>query len=97
MPIISSTATTLAAFIPLAFWPGIVGNFMQYLPLTLIIVLTSSLLVALVINPVFTATFMKVDKRLEQKSARQRKRRNVQGVDLETALIPECYQVNQKR
>ncbi|MCB0602708.1 MAG: efflux RND transporter permease subunit [Saprospiraceae bacterium] len=77
MPIISSTATTLAAFIPLAFWPGIVGNFMQYLPLTLIIVLTSSLLVALVINPVFTATFMKVDKRLEQKSARQRKRRNV--------------------
>jgi len=61
MPIIASTATTLAAFIPLAFWPGIMGKFMQYLPFTLIIVLSSSLFVALVINPVFTSRFMKVD------------------------------------
>jgi multidrug efflux pump len=60
MPIISSTATTLAAFAPLAFWPGIMGEFMMYLPLTLIITLGSSLFVALVINPVFIATFMKV-------------------------------------
>lgn len=61
LPIISSTATTLAAFIPLAFWPGIIGEFMLYLPLTLIITLGSSLFVALVINPVFIATFMRVD------------------------------------
>lgn len=59
-PIIASTATTLAAFIPLALWPGIMGEFMFYLPLTLIIVLGSSLFVALVINPVFTAVFMSV-------------------------------------
>ena len=53
LPIIASTATTLAAFLPLAFWPGLMGEFMKYLPITLIIVLTSSLFVALVINPVF--------------------------------------------
>lgn len=59
-PIIASTATTLAAFLPLAIWPGIMGEFMKYLPITLIIVLGSSLFVALVINPVFTALFMVV-------------------------------------
>ncbi len=62
-PIIASTATTLAAFIPLAFWPGIMGEFMKYMPITLIIVLSSSLAVALIINPVFTYYFMKVDKK----------------------------------
>ncbi|MEX1003318.1 MAG: efflux RND transporter permease subunit [Crocinitomicaceae bacterium] len=60
-PIIASTATTLGAFIPLAFWPGIMGEFMKYLPITLIIVLGSSLFVALVINPVLTAMYMKVE------------------------------------
>ena len=76
MPIIASTATTLAAFVPLAFWPGIMGQFMKYLPITLIIVLTSSLIVALVINPVFTATFMKVDERAAELAGRNKKRRN---------------------
>ncbi|GJM61108.1 efflux RND transporter permease subunit [Persicobacter diffluens] len=60
LPIISSTATTLAAFLPLAFWPGMMGEFMKYLPITLMITLGSSLFVALVINPVFIAHFMKV-------------------------------------
>jgi len=60
-PIITSTATTLAAFLPLAFWQGTVGEFMKFLPITLIIVLSSSLFVALVINPVLTALFMKVE------------------------------------
>jgi multidrug efflux pump subunit AcrB len=59
-PIIASTGTTLAAFIPLALWPGLMGEFMKYLPITLIIVLGSSLFVALVINPVLTAVWMKV-------------------------------------
>lgn len=59
MPIIASTATTLAAFVPLAFWPGIMGEFMKYLPITLIIVLGSSLFVALVINPVLAVVYMK--------------------------------------
>ncbi|WP_375581433.1 efflux RND transporter permease subunit [Marivirga tractuosa] len=62
LPIISSTATTLAAFLPLAFWPGIIGEFMKYLPITLIITLGSSLFVALVINPVFIASFMRLDE-----------------------------------
>lgn len=60
MPIISSTATTLAAFLPLALWPGLMGQFMSYLPLGVMITLTSSLFVALVINPVLIASFMKV-------------------------------------
>lgn len=61
-PIISSTSTTLAAFLPLAFWPGIMGEFMKFLPITLIVTLGSSLFVALVINPVLISTFMSVDK-----------------------------------
>ena len=61
MPIISSTATTLAAFLPLAFWPGIMGEFMKFLPITLIITLGSSLFVALVINPVLIKMYMRVD------------------------------------
>ncbi|MBB6324965.1 multidrug efflux pump subunit AcrB [Algoriphagus iocasae] len=60
-PIITSTATTLAAFLPLAFWKDVVGEFMKFLPITLIIVLSSSLFVALVINPVLTALYMKVE------------------------------------
>ena len=77
VPIIASTATTLAAFIPLAFWPGIMGSFLKYLPITLIIVLSSSLFVALVINPVIAARFMKVDKRADDPAVRKRKKRNV--------------------
>lgn len=50
-PVITSTATTLAAFAPLLFWPGIMGQFMGFLPWTLIVTLTASLFVAMVINP----------------------------------------------
>jgi multidrug efflux pump len=49
-PVITSTATTVAAFLPLIFWPGIMGSFMKYLPITLCLTLVSSLFVALVIN-----------------------------------------------
>ncbi|MFG6685032.1 efflux RND transporter permease subunit [Mariniflexile sp. HNIBRBA6329] len=59
-PIIASTATTLAAFLPLGFWPGIMGKFMIYFPLTLSTVLFSSLFIALVINSMLTSRFMKV-------------------------------------
>ncbi|MBI9067653.1 MAG: efflux RND transporter permease subunit [Salinivirgaceae bacterium] len=71
-PIIASTATTLAAFLPLAFWEGIMGEFMKYLPITLIIVLSSSLFVALVIIPVFSATFIKVKNGNNEGSKRQK-------------------------
>ena len=63
MPIIASTATTLAAFLPLAFWPGMMGEFMKYLPITLIIVLGSSLFVGLVVNPVLTSVYMKLKEK----------------------------------
>jgi len=59
LPILSGTLTTLAPFFPLVFWPGIVGKFMHYLPVTLIITLFASLFVAYIINPVFAVTFMK--------------------------------------
>jgi multidrug efflux pump len=51
-PIIASTATTLAAFMPLLFWPGVVGEFMKYLPMTLLVTLSASLAMALIFIPV---------------------------------------------
>ena len=71
LPIITSTATTLAAFLPLAFWQGLIGEFMRYLPITLIIVLSSSLFVALVINPVLTAMYMKLQTQLSNRKKRR--------------------------
>ncbi|HEX8515331.1 MAG TPA: efflux RND transporter permease subunit [Bacteroidia bacterium] len=59
MPVLSGTLTTLAPFVPLLFWGGIIGKFMFYLPITLIIALLASLLVAYIINPVFAVDFMK--------------------------------------
>jgi multidrug efflux pump len=56
-PIIASTCTTLAAFVPLALWPGTSGEFMKYLPLTLIAVLSASLLMALLIVPTLGSIF----------------------------------------
>jgi len=60
IPVITSTLTTLAAFVPMLFWEGIMGEFMKFLPITLIIVLSSSLFVALVVNPVMISMWMKV-------------------------------------
>ena len=59
LPILSGTLTTLAPFFPLAFWPGVVGKFMYFLPVTLILTLFASLFVAYIINPVFAVGFMK--------------------------------------
>ena len=59
LPVLSGTLTTLAPFIPLAFWTGIIGKFMFFLPITLIICLLASLFVAYIINPVFAVDFMK--------------------------------------
>jgi len=57
LPIIASTCTTLAAFIPLMFWPGIMGEFMKYLPITLVAVLSASLLMALLFVPTLGSLF----------------------------------------
>ena len=60
-PIIISTATTVAAFIPLGLWPGLMGQFMIYFPITLSVVLGSSLFVAIFFNSVLVSQFMKVE------------------------------------
>ena len=65
VPVLAGTLTTVAPFIPLLFWPGIVGSFMFYLPVTLILTLTASLIVAFIMNPVFAVSFMKRDEHLD--------------------------------
>jgi len=74
-PVITSTMTTLGAFVPMLFWPGIMGEFMGYLPMTLILALTSSLFVALVINPVLSARYQTV----KQAKARKKKGKDKPG------------------
>ncbi len=59
LPIIASTCTTLAAFVPLVFWPGMIGEFMKFLPITLVAVLSASLLMALVFVPTLGSIFGK--------------------------------------
>ncbi len=59
MPVLSGTLVVLAPFVPLAFWPGTIGEFMFFLPVTLIVALLASLVVAYIMNPVFAADFMK--------------------------------------
>lgn len=69
LPVLSGTLVVLAPFVPLAFWPGVIGKFMYFLPITLIVTLIASLIVAYIINPVFAADFMKVhDKENESDS-----------------------------
>jgi multidrug efflux pump subunit AcrB len=87
LPILSGTLTTLAPFFPLAFWPGIVGKFMHYMPVTLILTLFASLFVAYIINPVFAVTFMKHEyDDVEHKTDRKRLL-IVSGIFLVLALI----------
>ncbi|MFB6258690.1 MAG: efflux RND transporter permease subunit [Flavobacteriales bacterium] len=92
LPIISSTATTLAAFFPLVFWDSIIGEFMYYLPITLIIVLTSSLFVALVINPVVAKSFLsKEDPRSE--GEKQKRRWIATAVCIVLALLAYAFSI----
>jgi len=79
MPVIAATATTLGAFAPLMFWPGIVGEFMGYLPLTLIITLSSSLFVALVIIPTLTSMFLRLESEPRKPLTRTARRTVIGG------------------
>lgn len=63
-PIIISTATTVAAFVPLGMWPGVMGEFMIYFPITLSVVLGSSLFVAIFINSMLVSQFMEIEERV---------------------------------
>jgi multidrug efflux pump subunit AcrB len=74
VPVLTGTLTTLAPFVPLLFWPGIIGKFMIYLPTMLIFTLAASLIVAFIMNPVFAVDFMNHDDdKPEPKSAIFRK------------------------
>lgn len=71
-PVISSTATTLMAFLPFALWPGTMGKFMKYFPMTLTITLSASLFVAMVVNAAMTGGSMDIeDKNVTKKSAKR--------------------------
>ena len=85
-PVISSTATTLCAFFPMTFWPGIMGEFMKFLPLTLIITLSASLFVALVINPTICGHFMSLEKQGQQSKMGPSRAIKWYGILLEYAL-----------
>lgn len=67
--LIAATSTLLAAFIPMLFWPGVIGQFMGYLPMTLIIVLLCSLFIALVIYPILTGYFVRLDTEKKRKKS----------------------------
>ena len=82
----ASTATTVAVFIPMLFWPGIIGKFMSYLPLTLIVTLSASLFVALIINPVITGYLVRLDDE-ERRPANQRLKKFALGLVLFTAVV----------
>jgi multidrug efflux pump subunit AcrB len=73
-PIVSSTATTLCAFLPMLFWPGVAGEFMGVLPITLIFVLCAALLVALLYLPVMGGVAGRISRRLEAIAARPLRR-----------------------
>ncbi|MAQ93329.1 MAG: acriflavin resistance protein [Rhodothermaceae bacterium] len=92
LAVAASTATTVAAFAPMLLWPGIIGKFMSYMPLTLIVTLTSSLFVALIINPVVAGYFIKTDEELraakaETKRRDPRMRKVALGLTAFTALV----------
>ena len=94
LAVAASTATTVAAFAPMLLWPGIIGKFMSYMPMTLIVTLTSSLFVALIINPVVAGYFVKTDEEARADKAAQqtrppsrRQRRIGLGLVAFTALV----------
>ena len=87
LPVLSGTATTLAPFVPLAFWGGVIGKFMRFLPITLIITLTASLIVAYIINPVFAVSFMKPHAEHHDKKKRRRSLMIVSIIMIAIALI----------
>lgn len=71
-PVFTGTLTTMAPFFPLVFWPGIIGRFMYYVPVIIIVTLAASLLVAFTMNPVFAVSFMRYRLNEEQRGNHRR-------------------------
>lgn len=86
-PILSGTLTTLAPFFPLAFWPGMIGKFMYYMPVTLIITLFASLFVAYIVNPVFAVDFMATDDHVVHDKKRKKMLFRNSGIMVMMAVI----------
>lgn len=87
MAVAASTATTVAVFVPMLFWPGIIGKFMGYLPLTLIVTLSASLFVALIINPVIAGFLIRLDSEIKKKERSKRMKRVLYGFVAFLALL----------
>jgi multidrug efflux pump subunit AcrB len=62
LPIVAATTATVMVFVPLLFWPGLLGQFMKWMPITFMVALSASLFVALVVNPALSTQFMKVER-----------------------------------
>ncbi len=90
LPVLSGTVTTLMPFVPLAFWKGLIGSFMFFLPVTLIITLLASLFIAYIINPVFAVDFMKPHKPNDDGKRRWSKKDRVVLI-IFLALAAICY------
>ena len=90
-PIIISTATTVAAFIPLGLWPGLMGQFMIYFPITLSVVLGSSLFVAIFFNSVLVSQFMKVEDKNMPKNQLVKMSSIVAGIGLLILIFGGAY------
>jgi multidrug efflux pump len=90
LPVLTGTITTLAPFVPLAFWTGIIGKFMYFLPITLIISLLASLFVAYIINPVFAVDFMKTHEEEAKDHGRITKKGRMQLI-LYAVIALLCY------
>ncbi|HRO42372.1 MAG TPA: efflux RND transporter permease subunit [Flavipsychrobacter sp.] len=91
LPVLTGTITTLMPFIPLAFWKGVIGSFMFFLPITLIITLLASLLVAYIINPVFAVDFMKPHDQENPMSRRKWGKKDKITLIIFAALAAICY------
>ena len=91
LPVLTGTITTLMPFIPLAFWKGLIGEFMFYLPITLIITLIASLLVAYIINPVFAVDFMKPHDKENPNSRRRWLKKDKVTMIIFLSLTLICY------
>jgi len=89
VPVLAGTLTTLAPFVPLAFWPGIIGKFMFYLPITLILTLIASLIAAFIFNPVYATTFMKRESHQygELDEHQEKKKPSNRGIKITTLIF----------
>jgi len=91
LPVLTGTITTLMPFIPLAFWKGLIGKFMFFLPITLIITLVASLLVAYIINPVFAVSFMKPHDKEDPNARRRWTKKDKITMIIFLSLTAICY------